>query len=121
MLISTTRRVTARILGETYKAAIVHSFNAIAIKTLTTTAKALTRIAIKASSVVGIVLILLTLADLVLALWDPFGYNNMFPREFPDDMSRTFLTAYFESLDNTTSREIIEFMPEFFRYGRNGR
>nr|WRK23237.1 p74 [Bombyx mori nucleopolyhedrovirus] len=114
MLVSTTRRVTARILGETYKAAVVHSFNAIAIKTLTTTAKALTRIAIKASSVIGIVLILLTLADLVLALWDPFGYNNMFPREFPDDMSRTFLTAYFESLDNTTSREIIEFMPEFF-------
>lgn len=92
----------------------MHSLNVIAIKTLTVTAKALTRIAIQASSIVGIVLILLTLADLVLALWDPFGYNNMFPREFPDDMSRTFLTAYFESFDNTTSREIIEFMPEFF-------
>nr|ABC75008.1 P74 [Rachiplusia nu MNPV] len=114
MLLSTTRRVTVRMLGETYKAALVHSLNVIAIKTLTVTAKALTRIAIQASSIVGIVLILLTLADLVLALWDPFGYNNMFPREFPDDMSRTFLTAYFESFDNTTSREIIEFMPEFF-------
>ncbi|AAK85685.1 P74 [Epiphyas postvittana nucleopolyhedrovirus] len=114
MLVTTTQRVTVRLLGETYKAAIVHSINRIAIKTLTTAAKALTRIAIKASSVVGIVLILFTLADLVLALWDPFGYNNMFPREFPDDLSRTFLTAYFETLDSNSSREIVEFLPEFF-------
>ncbi|AUR45049.1 occlusion derived envelope protein [Spilosoma obliqua nucleopolyhedrosis virus] len=114
VLSTTSQRVTVRLLGETYKAALVHSMNRIAIRTLTTAAKALTRIAIKASSVVGIVLILLTLADLVLALWDPFGYSNMFPREFPDDMSRTFLTAYFETLDATSSREIIEFLPEFF-------
>lgn len=114
MLVNTSQRVTVRLLGETYKAALVHSMNRIAIKTLSTTAKALTRIAIKASSVVGIVLILFTLADLVLALWDPFGYSNMFPREYPDDLSRTFLTAYFESLDANSSREIIEFLPEFF-------
>ncbi|ANF29667.1 p74 [Catopsilia pomona nucleopolyhedrovirus] len=114
MLLNTTRRVTVRMLGETYKAAMVHSLNVIAIKTLTTTAKALTRVAIQASSIIGIVLILLTLADLVLALWDPFGYSNMFPREFPDDMSRTFLTAYFENLDNSSARDVIEFMPEFF-------
>ncbi|AOT85488.1 p74 [Cyclophragma undans nucleopolyhedrovirus] len=114
MLLTTTRRVTVRLLGETYKAAVVHAFNVIAVKTLTATAKALTRVAILASSVVGIVLILLTLADLVLALWDPFGYNNMFPREFPDDMSRTFLTAYFEGLHDGGARDLIEFLPEFF-------
>lgn len=114
MLLNTSRRVTVRMLGETYKAALVHTLNRIAIKTITSTARALTRFAILASSVVGIVLILFTLADLVLALWDPFGYNNMFPREFPDDMSRTFLTAYFESFDNTSARDMIEFLPEFF-------
>nr|AFS51894.1 immediate early protein 0 [Dendrolimus kikuchii nucleopolyhedrovirus] len=114
MLLSTTRRVTVRLLGETYKAAVVHAFNVIAVKTLTVAAKALTRVAILASSVIGIVLILLTLADLVLALWDPFGYNNMFPREFPDDMSRTFLTAYFEGLHEGGARDLIEFLPEFF-------
>jgi Baculoviridae P74 N-terminal/Baculoviridae p74 conserved region len=114
MLLSTSRRVTVSMLGETYKAALVHTLNRIAIKTITSTARALTRVAILASSVVGIVLILLTLADLVLAIWDPFGYNNMFPREFPDDLSRTFLTAYFESFDTTSARDMIEFIPEFF-------
>lgn len=114
MLLTTTTRVTVRVLGETYKAALVHSFNVIAVKTLTAAAKALTRVAILASSVVGIVLILLTMADLILAIWDPFGYNNMFPREFPDDMSRSFLAAYFDGLNDGGSRDLIEFLPEFF-------
>ncbi|USC25973.1 p74 [Palpita vitrealis nucleopolyhedrovirus] len=114
MLLSTGQRVTVRMLGETYKAAVVHSINTIAIKTLTVSAQALTRIAIQASSIVGIVLIILSLADIILAMWDPFGYNNMFPREFPDDLSRSFLTAYFESFDENTSRQVVEFMPEFF-------
>lgn len=113
LLLTTSRRVTARMLGETYKAALVHTFNRLALKTISVMAKALTRMLILASSVIGIVLILLTLSDLVLALWDPFGYNNMFPREFPIDMSDAFLTSYFESMGES-SRDMVEFLPEFF-------
>ncbi|AKR17336.1 P74 (PIF-0) [Urbanus proteus nucleopolyhedrovirus] len=112
MLLSTSRQVTVRLLGETYKAAVVHMANRAAIKLVSTLAKAMTRIVIKASSVVGIVLILLTLTDLILALWDPFGYNNMFPRQFPEDLSNSFLRAYFAGFDDT--RHLIEFIPEFF-------
>ncbi|AXS67679.1 p74/pif0 [Cryptophlebia peltastica nucleopolyhedrovirus] len=112
VLLTSSKQVTVKLLGETYKAAIVHSFNRIAIKTISAVAKAMTKIAIKAASVVGILLILLTITDLVLMLWDPFGYSNMFPREFPDDMSRSFLSAYFESMGET--RDMIEFLPEFF-------
>ncbi|AKN80619.1 P74 [Perigonia lusca single nucleopolyhedrovirus] len=112
LLLQTSRRVTTRMLGETYKAVIVHQFNRIAIKTITTVAKAMTKIAMKAASVVGIVLLLLTLTDLVLALWDPFGYSNMFPREFPADLSRSFLGAYFQSMGE--SRDMVEFLPDFF-------
>ncbi|ACF05318.1 P74 [Adoxophyes orana nucleopolyhedrovirus] len=112
LLLDTSRQVTTRLLGETYKAAIVHQFNRIAIKTISAMAKAMTRIAIKAASVVGILLIIFSIADIVLMLWDPFGYSNMFPREFPDDLSRSFLSAYFESMGE--SRDLIEFLPEFF-------
>ncbi|AIE47855.1 p74 [Peridroma alphabaculovirus] len=111
-LVNTSRRVTARILGETYKAAVSQAFSTIALKTISTVAKALTRIAIKAASVVGIILIIMSIADLILGLWDPFGYNNMFPREFPDDLSLSFLTAYFDSFGG--SRDFIEFIPEYF-------
>ncbi|UJZ88964.1 p74 [Erannis ankeraria nucleopolyhedrovirus] len=112
MLLTTGKRVTVRMLGETYKAAIVHQFNLIAIKTISAVAKSLTRMAIQAASVIGILLILLTLTDLVLALWDPFGYSNMFPREFTQDLSNSFLTAHFESLNET--RDMLVIKPEFF-------
>ncbi|AAC70212.1 envelope protein p74 [Lymantria dispar multiple nucleopolyhedrovirus] len=111
-LLSTSKRVTSKMLGETFKAAMVHQFNRIAIKTVSTVAKAMTKIGIKAASVVGIVLIVITIADLVLALWDPFGYNNMFPRSFPEDMSRSFLAGYFQSMGET--RDMIEMLPEYF-------
>lgn len=113
LLLNTSRRVTAKILGETYKAAVAHSFNRIAIKTISTVAKAMTRITIKAASVVGVLLIIFTIADLILAFWDPFGYSNMFPRQFPDDLSRSFLAAYFESISDG-SVEMIEWLPEYF-------
>lgn len=112
-LLNTSRRVTVRLLGETYKAAVTQAFSHIALKTISTLAKAMTRIAIKAASVVGIILIIMSIGDLILGLWDPFGYNNMFPREFPDDLSLSFLTAYFDSLNNG-SRDFVEFIPEFF-------
>ncbi|ABY65741.1 p74 [Orgyia leucostigma nucleopolyhedrovirus] len=112
MLLTTSKRVTVRMLGETYKAALVHQFNRIAIKTISAAAKALTKMAIQAASIVGILLILLTLTDLVLALWDPFGYSNMFPRNFPQDLADSFLSAYFESMGE--SRDMLEFIPEFF-------
>ncbi len=113
LLLNTSKRVTNKILGETYKAAVAHSFNRIAIKTLSIVSKAITRITIKAASVVGIILIIFTISDLILAFWDPFGYNNMFPREFPDDLSRSFLAAYFESISDG-SLEMIEWLPEYF-------
>nr|UWK31652.1 p74 [Spodoptera exigua multiple nucleopolyhedrovirus] len=112
-LMNTSRRVTTRLLGETYKAAVTHAFNRIAIKTISAIAKAMTRIAIKAASIIGIILIIVSIGDLILGLWDPFGYNNMFPREYPDDLSMSFLTAYFASLNNGT-RDLIEFLPEHF-------
>ncbi|AKC91747.1 p74 [Lambdina fiscellaria nucleopolyhedrovirus] len=111
-LITGSKKITVKLLGETYKAAVVHTINRVAFKAVTAVAKAMTRIAIKAASVVGIVLILLSLGDLVLMFWDPLGYANMFPKEFPDDMSNSFLSAFFESMGETL--DIVEFLPEFF-------
>ena len=113
ILYNTSERVTVRLLGETYKAFVTQTFNRIAIKTISAVAKAMTRIAIKAASVIGIILIIISIADLILGLWDPLGYNNMFPREFPDDLSLSFLSAYFDSITGGT-RDLIEFIPEFF-------
>ncbi|AUF81548.1 p74 [Malacosoma neustria nucleopolyhedrovirus] len=113
MLMLSSKRLTNKLLGETYKAILVHSINRMALKAISTMAKAMTRILIKASSVVGLILIIFTLVDLILAFWDPFGYNNMFPREFPHDLSLAFLSAYFSGLQNE-SVDFVEFLPEYF-------
>nr|ADE80918.1 P74 [Spodoptera litura nucleopolyhedrovirus] len=113
ILLSTTSRVSARFLSYVYKGAVINMMSRLAIKTVTALAKALARMAIMASSVIGIVLIAMTLVDLLLMFWDPFGYNNMFPREFPDDLVDSFLISYYESIGEG-SRDMIEFEPIFF-------
>ncbi|AMF83779.1 p74 [Cnaphalocrocis medinalis granulovirus] len=113
MLLMQSRRVTVALLGETYKAAMVHALNRALISTIGTVAKALSKAVTAAASLVNIALLFFLLADLVLMIWDPFGYNNMFPRGFLDDLSNSFLSSYYESLESPT-RDAIEFLPIHF-------
>nr|ADO85477.1 p74 [Pieris rapae granulovirus] len=112
MLLMQSTRVTVRLLGETYKAAMMHVLNRVFISTITTVAKATVRLISAAASIVNFLLIFLTLADFVLMIWDPLGYSSMFPRGYLDDLSNAFLTSYYESIGS--SREIIEFFPIHF-------
>nr|QBH67319.1 occlusion derived virus envelope protein P74 [Phthorimaea operculella granulovirus] len=113
MLSMQTRRVTAVLLGETYKASVVHAMNRAFVSTVSTVAKASVRAISAAASIANLALTFLTIADLVLMIWDPFGYNNMFPRGYLDDLSSAFLSAYYESIDAPT-RDPIEFTPAHF-------
>ncbi|APO13936.1 P74 [Plodia interpunctella granulovirus] len=113
MLLMQSRRFTAALLGETYKAAMMHALNRVLISTVTTVAKAAVRAISAAVSIINVALVFLTIADLVLMIWDPFGYSNMFPRGYLNDLSVAFLSAYYESIDAPT-RDIIEFKPHHF-------
>ncbi|ABC61180.1 P74 [Choristoneura occidentalis granulovirus] len=113
MLSLQSRRVTAALLGETYKAAMINALNRAFISTISTVAKATARTVRAAASIANLALTFLTIADLVLMIWDPFGYSNMFPRGYLDDLSSAFLSAYYESIDAPT-RDIIEFKPQHF-------
>nr|ARX71394.1 p74 [Erinnyis ello granulovirus]ARX71524.1 p74 [Erinnyis ello granulovirus] len=110
MLLMQSRRVTAVLLGETYKAAMVHALNRTFIATISVVAKATVRTVKAALSTVNLALTFLTVADIVLMIWDPFGYSNMFPRNYLDDLSNAFLAAYYESIDAPT-RDLITFQP----------
>ncbi|QOD40016.1 p74 [Matsumuraeses phaseoli granulovirus] len=113
MLLLQSRRMTVALLGETYKSAMVHALNRAFIKTVTTAAKATVRAVKAAASIANLALAFVTIADFVLMIWDPFGYSNMFPRHYLDDLSSAFLASYYESLD-ANSRDIIEFVPMHF-------
>lgn len=113
MLLMQSRRMTVALMGETYKSAVIHALNRAFITTVTTVAKATVRAVKAAASLANLALTFLTIADLVLMIWDPFGYNNMFPRGYLDDLSTAFLSAYYEQIDAPT-RDIVQFLPQHF-------
>ncbi|AAR28788.1 p74 [Leucania separata nucleopolyhedrovirus] len=112
MLLNTSIKVGKRFLTSVWKGNVVSMLNYVAMKTVTAMAKALVRMAMLASSIVGIVLIVFSIIDFVFMFWDPFGYNNMFPPEFPVDMADTFLSSFYDSMGE--GRDLIEFLPVFF-------
>lgn len=65
---------------------------------------ALTKIASLASSVVGVILIVVMLADLLLMFFDPMGFNNMFPEGYLDQLQ----SAYDAALIQQTGKSIPE-------------
>ncbi|AKN80793.1 P74 [Diatraea saccharalis granulovirus] len=115
MLLIQSKRMTVALLGQTYRAAMIHTLNRAMIKTVSVVARVTMKAIASAASVVGMVLMFLELADFILMLWDPFGYNNMFPRGFLDDLSQAFLMSYYESVD-APNRDLIEFSPLNFSH-----
>lgn len=109
------RRVTVALLGETYKAVLVQSLNRALIRTVSTMARLTVRTVSAALSLANVALTFLTIADLVLMFWDPYGYSNMFPAGYLDDLSNSFLGAMYDSVGNQ-SRDVIEYLPEYYSH-----
>lgn len=59
-------------------------------------ALALAKLLSACASVVGWILIIGTLLDLLFAFWDPYGYNNLFPAEMPNDIMQDGEQAFRE-------------------------
>lgn len=66
----------------TARTVIVHT----ALRTAGKFAIALAKMTVAATSVVGWLLIIVNVLDIVFALWDPYGYDKMFPKELPNDI-----------------------------------
>lgn len=115
MLMDGSRVFTAALLGNTYRAMAVHALNRTLINSVTAVAKAMVRGVSAALSIANVLLTFLTIADFVLMIWDPFGYNNMFPRGYLDDLSDAFLYGYYESIGES-SRDFIAFRPIHFSH-----
>jgi hypothetical protein len=111
VLLQGTQTITRRLMMETFKAALVQNLSRMGIRLLSSIAKAIARFAVAASSVIGIVLIFLAIADILLSFWDPYGYSNIFPYQFLVDMSFNFLEAFF---DNNGTRDVVELVPRVF-------
>lgn len=68
-------------LQSTARSVIVNT----ALRTAGKVAAMMAKMTAAAASVVGWLLITVNVLDIIFALWDPYGYNNMFPKELPND------------------------------------
>ncbi|XP_025192051.1 uncharacterized protein LOC112592254 [Melanaphis sacchari] len=76
------KSVLTATMQSTVRSAIVHT----ALRTLGKSAIMLAKITAAATSVVGWLLIVVNVLDIIFSIWDPYGYNNMFPKELPNDL-----------------------------------
>ncbi|AOW41407.1 p74 [Trichoplusia ni granulovirus LBIV-12] len=113
LLMSGGRTFTNRFAAEVYKAIVINTVHRTLIRTIALVSKMMFRALKMAMSVLNVVLMFLTLVDFVLMIWDPYGYNNMFPRGYLDDLSNAFLGSLYESV-GIENRDLIIVQPEMF-------
>lgn len=113
LLLSGGRTFTNRFAAEVYKAIVINTVHRTLIRTVALVSKMMFRALKMAMSVINVVLLFLTLVDFVLMIWDPYGYNNMFPRGYLDDLSNAFLGSLYESV-GIENRDLIVVQPEMF-------
>lgn len=113
VLLSGSKRFTSTFAAEVYKSLVINTVHRTLVRTVAAVSKMMFRAMKMALSVLNLVLLFLTLVDFVLMIWDPYGYNNMFPRGYLDDLSNAFLGSLYESV-GVDDRDLIEIAPEMF-------
>ena len=83
-----TTPLPSRVFAVAFRATMTRMVAQVAIKVASQFLLALGRIVVLASSVVGIILIIISVFDIVLSFWDPLGFNNKYPPGFLDDLMR---------------------------------
>lgn len=77
-VVSSTELLLSRVLISALTATLINTTINVVVKLISQTIIALCRILAQAVSIIGIILIVISLFDIALAFWDPLGFNNMF-------------------------------------------
>ncbi|XP_026819560.1 uncharacterized protein LOC113558287 [Rhopalosiphum maidis] len=76
------KSVLKGVMQSTARVVVTHT----ALRTFGKAAVMLAKTTAMSATVVGWLLIVVNVLDFIFALWDPYGYNNMFPKELPNDL-----------------------------------
>lgn len=86
LLLQIGRPIGERLLSTAIRTAVSSMIVKVALKVVGQMMIALARLVILASSIIGIVLIIISLFDIVLSFWDPLGFNNKYPPGYIDEV-----------------------------------
>jgi len=79
-------RIYSRVFSVALRSTLTRMLTQVALKLTSQFIIALARMVVLASSVIGILLIIISLFDLLLTFWDPLGFNNKYPPTFLNDL-----------------------------------
>lgn len=79
-------RVGLKVLGTGIRGIFVRAVATTVVRIASKAAIMLSKILVAASSVIGWILVVTMFLDILFQFWDPYGYNNMFPPELPNDI-----------------------------------
>ncbi|MCJ7482386.1 MAG: hypothetical protein MUO31_05410 [Thermodesulfovibrionales bacterium] len=80
------KSVSSKVLAVSIRTTVARTMTHITLKVASTLILALGKIVALASSVIGIVLIIVSLLDIVFMFWDPLGIQNKYPPGYIDEV-----------------------------------
>lgn len=92
-----------KVLSSGIRGILVHTVANTVVRTAARAALMLSKILIAASSIIGWILLVTMFLDLLFQFWDPYGYNNLFPAELPNDMMQSGELALRQALASATA------------------
>lgn len=92
-----------RVLGGGLRGILIHTVANTVLRTAARAAVILSKMLVAASSVIGWILLITMFLDLLFQFWDPYGYNNLFPAELPNDMMQSGELALRQAMQTATA------------------
>lgn len=100
-----------RVFSIAFRTTVTKMVITVSLRTATRFLIVLARIAVLASSVIGIILIIISVFDIILSIWDPLGFGQKYPPTFLNDMMRQSDTALRRDFQMSEPRLIFDALP----------
>lgn len=111
LLNTLTSPMYSRVFAIAFRTTMTKMIVTVSLKTATRFLIVLSRMAILASSVIGIILIIISVFDIILSFWDPLGFGQKYPPEFLNIMMQQSDAALRQDFQMTEPRLIFDALP----------
>lgn len=111
LLRTLTSPMYSRVFAIAFRASMTKMLVTVSLRVATRFLIVLARMAVLASSVIGIILIIISVFDIILSFWDPLGFNEKYPPEYLDLLMRQSDSALRQDFQMTEPRLIFDALP----------
>jgi hypothetical protein len=111
LLNTLTSPMYSRVFAIAFRSTVTKMIVTVSLRTATRFLVVLARMAVLASSVIGIILIIISVFDIILSFWDPLGFGQKYPPEFLNLMMQQSDAALRQDFQMTEPRLIFDALP----------